>query len=478
MTISNINDTITAIATPLGTGGVGIIRLSGDKAFDIVSKIFSSSLEQHKVPEFKPSYAHYGWVVDNVISSEAEKSQETFKQAQDDAILKPIDEVLVLAFKNPRSFTGEDVIEIHCHGGINIVKNILNLTVQAGARLADRGEFTKRAFLNGKLDLSKAEAILDLIHSKTDKFAELSAHNLSGKLAEKIQQIRQELVNLLSQITAAIDFPEEVAEPEYIYIEEKSQSLIAKIDQILGTAQTSNLMRQGLKLAIVGRPNVGKSSLFNALLNLDRAIVTSIPGTTRDIIQESLDIAGVPVTLIDTAGIRELVDNCDADYIESIGIEISKKCIKDADLVLFVTAMDEELTNEDKAIYTEVQDKEHILVGSKCDSGDIEHYSGQINISTQTEEGLELLKKAIEDKILSKDAIQDSEFTTNLRQQECLIKSKQSLQHAVVGAQSMELQDLISIDVKSALLALGEITGEVVTEEILDNIFTNFCIGK
>ncbi len=455
--INSINDTISAIATPLGTGGVGIIRISGEDSITVISKIF---------PSFKstPNTTQYGWIV---------KPPEN----------NPVDEVIVVYFKAPKSFTGEDVIEIHCHGGINIVKNILNLTTQAGARLAERGEFTKRAFLNNKIDLSKAEAILDIIHSKTDRFSELSANNLSGKLAQNINKLRQELINILSAITAAIDFPEEVAEPEYIELEQKTNNIIEEIKRILGTAKTSNLMRQGLKLAIVGKPNVGKSSLFNALLNIDRAIVTNIPGTTRDIIQESLDIAGIPVTLIDTAGIREIKGTHSSDQIESIGVDISKNCIKEADLLIFLSSLEEEMQKEDRLIWNEIGDKPVIKVGSKSDIAKKEllediKKENVMPVSVKTNKGLEELKKAIESKILQQDLLENSEFTTNLRQQECLQNTLKSLQNVLIGIQNLELQDFISIDLKAALLALGEITGEVVTEEILDNIFNNFCIGK
>jgi len=465
MTPSNIYDTISAIATPLGTGGVGVIRISGDKSIDIISKIFSTSLKAKKLPEFEPNRVYYGWIVNPENNS-------------------PVDEVVVLVFKAPRSFTGEDVVEIHCHGGINIVKNLLNLTIRHGARLAQKGEFTKRAFLNGKLDLSKAEAILDLIHSKTDKFSELSAHNLSGKLAQNINSLRTDLLNLLSEITAAIDFPEEVEEPEYDYIEDRINYIIKEIDRVLGTAKTSNLMRQGIKLAIAGKPNVGKSSLFNSLLSMQRAIVTDIPGTTRDIIQESLDIDGIPVTLIDTAGIREVQNTHSSDYIESIGIDISKNYIREADIVLFVTDLTQGLQDEDRQIYDEIKEKPVIMVGSKLDlvEGDlranIKEYRNAVFISSKDGTGMETLKEQIKKLVHAQDLTENSEFSTNLRQQECLFNAKKALENALEGVKNMEIQDLISIDLKTALLALGEITGEVVTEEILDNIFTNFCIGK
>jgi len=462
MAINNINDTITAIATPLGTGGVGVIRISGEKSFEIISKIFSTNIKEKKLPSFEASKIYHGWIINPENNH-------------------PVDEVIVLVFKTPNSYTGENVIEINCHGGINIVKNLLNIVIKNGARLAERGEFTKRAFLNKKLDLSKAEAVLDIIHARTDKFSETSAHNLTGKLAITINEIRQDILNLLSQIISAIDFPEDVHEPEHDYIGQEIKTTVEKLDKILETATSSNMMRQGIKLAIVGKPNVGKSSLFNALLNMERAIVTDIPGTTRDILQETLDISGKPVTLIDTAGIRELQNTHNSDYIESIGINISKKCINEADIVLYVTDLPNGENEDDRIIFDHIKNKNYIHAGTKKDLTETTQSSineSIIPVSSKTREGLKELKKAIENKVLCKDLMLESEFSTNLRQQECLNKAKTSLQKALETTINHDLQDLISIDLKSALLALGEITGEVVTDEILNNIFDNFCIGK
>lgn len=436
-------DTITAIATPLGTGGVGVIRISGEKSFNIAEKIFKGKIINGKIC--------HGWITDGINN---------------------LDEVIILPFKNPNSYTGEDVIEIQCHGGVNVVKNILEIVLKSGARMAERGEFTKRAFLNKKLDLSQAEAVADLIHSKTQNFAVQSAKNLSGVLAEKINLIKKDIFNTLSKIIAGLDFPEDVAEPEYSVLIEDFQKSISNIDEILKNANSSNILRQGIKIAIVGKPNVGKSSLFNALLSLDRAIVTDIAGTTRDVLKETLDL-GIPVTLIDTAGIRE---DENIDKVEEIGIEYSKQSISEADLILFMYDASEGIDDSDKIILDFIQDKNHLILANKCDLLK-ESVPQAINISAKTKDGLNDLKEEIKN-IINKFSPEDMEFTTNNRQQDCLLKSKESLMQALLAAEIKELQDLISIDVKQALLCLDEITGEVITDDILNNIFENFCIGK
>jgi tRNA modification GTPase len=282
-------------------------------------------------------------------------------------------------------------------------------------------------------------------------------------------------------ITASIDFPEEVDEPEYSFIENKISYLIEKVNFALDTAVSSNLMRNGLKVAIIGKPNAGKSSLFNALLNIDRAIVTDIPGTTRDIIQESLDIDGIPVTLIDTAGIRELIDSKD-NYIESIGINIAKSYIKEADIILFVYDLSDKNKAEDKdyqLIYNEIKDKPVIKIGSKSDllAFPVKN-SNLILVSSKTFEGINLVKKSIKDIVLSNSTFSNTDFSINIRQQECLEKTKASLLQALSSSKNREVQDFIAIDLKSALISLGEIVGEVVSDEIINNIFDNFCIGK
>ena len=444
MNVNDEFDTIVAVATPFGTAGVGVIRISGDKAFDIISKIFSN-------PKFEPRKFNHGWIIENNAK---------------------IDEVIVLPFFAPNSYTGEDVIEIQCHGGIQVVKNILDLVLKNGARMAEKGEFTKRAFLNKRMDLSQAEAVADIIHSKTSDFAKVSIKNLSGALKNKINIIKNDIFNVLSKITAGIDFPEDVKEPEYEYLTQEFERIVSEIDSILSGANCSNLLRQGISIAIIGKPNVGKSSLFNALLNHERAIVTDIAGTTRDIITETIDL-GLPVTLIDTAGIRE---DKDISHVEEIGIKYSKQSLKDADLVLFVYDSSQGMLLEDKEILKLVDDKNTILIANKADIANSQE-ENVLNISALNGNGIEDLKKIIKSKVCDIQT-EDLEFVTNTRQQNCLQKSKQALEQALLGANLQELQDLISIDVKSALLALEELTGELITDDILNNIFDHFCIGK
>ena len=437
-------DTIVANATPMGMGGVAVIRISGEKAFESINKIFTNT-------KFESRKFNFGWIKDGDTK---------------------IDEVLVLPFFAPNSYTGENVVEIQCHGGINVVKNILDLVLRNGARMAEKGEFTKRAFLNKKMDLSQAESVADIIHSKTGNFAKVSMKNLSGVLKEKINEIRNDIFEVLSRITAGIDFPEDVREPEYSYLTERFENIILKIDSVLAGAKTSNIFRQGASVAIVGKPNVGKSSLFNALLSLDRAIVTDIAGTTRDVLRETLDL-GIPITLVDTAGIRE---DEEVSKVEKIGIEYSKQSLDEADLVLFVYDASKGLDSEDREVLDLLKDKNYILIANKADL--IPTREGEaLYISALTGEGVSELKDLLKQKVCDIEP-DNLEFVTNSRQQTCLEKAKNSIEQALMASKLNELQDLISIDVKSAILALDELTGELVTDDILENIFDHFCIGK
>ena len=378
-----------------------------------------------------------------------------------------------MPFKAPKSYTGEDIIEIQCHGGIHITNKILDLTIKNGARLAEKGEFTKRAFLNHKMDLSQAEAVLDIIHAPSEQFAMSGAKNLFGKLSVEIANIRQEIIDLLSKIIAAVDFPEDVQEPEYSFIEQKITGIIEKINYILSFSKSSNIYRQGIKIVLAGRPNVGKSSLFNALLNLERAIVTDIAGTTRDVIQETINIDGISATITDTAGIR---DDENLNEVEAIGIDYSKQYVQDADLVLFLYDLQEGFTAKDEEIFKSIENKSYIKVGTKSDLTEKKD-KDSICISLKTGENLNILKEKIKNSVISQN-LTEVEFITNQRQQKALMQTKNHLINALEAAQNKEIQDLISIDIKSALMFISQVSGEVVTDDILDNIFSNFCIGK
>ncbi len=442
--MSNFFDTICAAATPLAKGGVGIIRVSGEKSLEIVQKFFNKKIV--------PKMNNHGWIVEDI---------------------KKIDEAIVLYFVSPHSYTGEDVVEIQTHGSPVVIKKVLSLVNSNGARLAQKGEFTKRAFLNRKMDLSEAEAVLELINSKSIKSASVSANNLSGALNLKITALRGNLLEIAGKITASIDFPEDVAEVPYENLIDMTEKVKAEIENILKNASCHNILREGIKIAVAGRPNVGKSSLFNALLNLDRAIVADIAGTTRDLITESFDINGISATLIDTAGIRE---NEKADKIEIIGINQAKAAIDGADTVLLLYDGSSGIQKEDEEIFKLAQNKKTILVSTKADIKKSKDKNA-ISVSSKTGKNIEELKNLIYKNAIDTD-VDNYDFTTNQRQQESLNRALQYLNNALNGAKNRELQDLILIDIKSALISLGEITGEVVNDEILNGIFEKFCIGK
>ena len=442
--MSNFFETIAAPATPLSYGGIGVIRISGDEALNIVSKFFNKKIKENSI--------NHGWIIDND---------------------KKIDEVIVLYFKAPKSYTGEDVIEIQTHGSPVVIKKILNLLLDSGARLADRGEFTKRAFLNRKMDLTEAEAVLDLINSKTTKSASKNASNLSGALYLEISKMRERIIEILVKITASIDFPEDVKEVSYNEIINSLVPIKEKIENILKNAKNHNILREGINISVIGRPNVGKSSLFNALLNLERAIVTDIAGTTRDTIKESFEIKGILATLTDTAGIRE---DENIDKVEQIGIKQAKNSIAESDIVLLLFDGIEGITKDDREIFELAKGKKSILVATKADIQEIK-YENAISISSKTGYNIDKLKNLIYEALIDVN-IDDSEFTTNQRQQKSLKDALDFINNALFAAQNEELQDLISIDIKSALVSLGEISGEVINDEILNGIFEKFCIGK
>ncbi len=448
--MENNFDTIVAIITPIAHGAVGIIRISGDKSFEIASQIFSKQI--------KAKMINYGHIINDQ------------KEA--------IDEVILLPFVAPHSYTGEDVIEIQCHGSYIILNEILELIVSKGARMAQKGEYTKRAFLNHRIDLSQAEAVLDVIQSKSLVAAKNSVNNLGGYLKEKINKIKEDLVKLYSRVIASIDFPEDVAEVDNNSIVSICNDKVLEIDKILKNSKSHDFVRDGINVAIIGKPNVGKSSLFNALLNYNRAIVTDIAGTTRDTIKETLQLDGYLVNFVDTAGIRKKEE---ADKVEQIGIENSISSIEEANIVLFL--FEKDFSEIDEKLIEKAKNKKIIKVKTKFDlnSNDsigIDNINNDfINISSLKSIGIDELKKEITSSIKSL-VPSDTQYMTNKRQEGCLMQAKNLLLNVINTINSYALADLYAMDLKSSIIALDEITGEVLTDTILDDIFSNFCIGK
>lgn len=459
-----MNDTIAAITTPIGTAGVSIIRLSGVDSWDIAYKIFKTPSKKQNKPEFEHSKFYYGWVIDPKYNT-------------------LIDEAVLLVFKSPKSYTTENVIEIQCHGGYNVTQKILQICLNNGARLAEKGEFTKRAFLSGRIDLTQVEAVLDIISAKTNLFSSSAAYNLSGKLSTLINNIRSLLINLLANINASVDFPDEVDEMPYTEIVKQINDILELLQKVLINSTDGTILKQGIKIAIAGQPNVGKSSLFNYLLNINRAIVTNIPGTTRDIIEEYIDIDGIPFILTDTAGIREITSKKDSDFIESIGIDRTKSVIEESDLVLFIYDITNGRTKEDNCILKEIQNKNKPLLKLANKYDLIDNYStadpNELPVSAKTGYGIDKLKDKIKLTSLGADfKIQKDDVYINTRHKECIKNAIFHLNLALKGIEEDIAQDLISIDIKAALISLDEIVGEVISEVIVDRIFSQFCVGK
>ena len=459
-------DTIAAIGTPIGKGAIGIVRISGKEALPILKSLFRRKSGK-EVKEFEERKMYYGVVVDRFG--------------------EPIDEVLAVYMKGPRSFTGEDVVEIHSHGGIVVVRQILREVLSRGARLAEPGEFTMRAFLNGKIDLTQAEAINQLIEAKSELSAKVALRQLEGTLSRKIRELRDFILETKAYIEAAVDFPEEEVEIiERGKVKERLLEAVGRIEELLKTYREGRLIREGIKVAIVGRPNVGKSSLLNALLQEERAIVTEIPGTTRDVIEETVTFKGLPLRLIDTAGIREAEDR-----VERIGIERSLEKLKEADVVLFLIDGSEGFTEEDREILERIEEKKKvILVINKADLGlnfrcrDAKELGLErcVEISAKRGEGIERLAELITELVMLEPETVlggDEVVITSERHRELLERAEESLKRALKTLESgVESPEFLSMDIDDALKALGEIVGEVTTEDMYDIIFSRFCIGK
>ncbi len=445
-------DTIVANATPLIPSAVGIIRISGEKSLDIGRKLFSLP---EKVEERK---AYYGKIKDregNVI-----------------------DEGLLIYFKAPRSFTGEDIVEIYPHGSVPVIKKIIEESIYFGARFAEPGEFTKRAFLNGKIDLTQAEAIAELIEAKTEKASKAALNILEGKLSEKINLLKNALLELESLIEAELNFPEDVEEIPQEEIKKRLEDVLKHIQKLLKTYKKGEIVREGIKLAIVGKPNVGKSSLFNALVGYERAIVSEYRGTTRDFIEEVVSIKGIPVKLLDTAGIRETQDK-----IEKIGIQKAIEKIEEADIILFVFDAAEGITQEDLEIYEKIKDKNPIIVGNKSDlvldkSAKKYYFKDIIFVSSKTLENISQLEEKIF-QTLGLLEEKEEEIFINLRHYNKLKQAERIIKHLLLNLDTYNHQrEILMLDIREAEKFLEEITGEITTEDILGNIFSRFCIGK
>ncbi|BDA67465.1 tRNA modification GTPase TrmE [Rivularia sp. IAM M-261] len=453
--------TIAAIATAIvpQQGSVGIVRASGSEAIDIAKKLFHAPgkqvWESHRIL--------YGYI-------RHPQTQEL------------VDEALLLIMKAPRSYTREDVVEFHCHGGIMAVQQVLQLCLEAGARLAQPGEFTLRAFLNGRLDLTQAEGIADLVGAKSPQAAQTALAGITGKLAQPIKKLRADCLDVLAEIEARIDFEDDLPPLDYEFITAELQKISLEINRILATAEKGELLRTGLKVAIVGRPNVGKSSLLNAWSRSDRAIVTDLPGTTRDVVESQLVVGGIPVQVLDTAGIRETEDT-----VEKIGVERSRKAAESADLVLLTIDASTGWTPDDEEIYINVKGRPLILVINKIDIVETRYiaslHPGEINNVVKTaaakNQGIDALETAILEKIQSgKITAAELDFAINQRQGAALTQASSCLEQVLLTIEQDLPLDFWSIDLRGAIYALGEITGEEVTESVLDKIFSRFCIGK
>ena len=447
-----MEDTIAAISSALGVGAISIIRLSGDKSIEIANKIFDRD-----IMDAKTHTIHYGHIKEN------------------DEI---IDEVLVSIMKSPRTFTREDIVEINCHGGINTTNKVLELVLSNGARLAEPGEFTKRAFLNGRIDLTQADGIMNLIEAKTDISRKMSINQLNGQVSTIIKTLRTELVDIISNIEVNIDYPEyediEVLTSDKIY----PQVLLIKekLEKIIKKSEDGKIINEGIKIGIIGRPNVGKSSLLNTLLEEEKAIVTDIEGTTRDIVEGKIIINGIMCNIIDTAGIRE-TDN----IVEKIGVNKSYDIINSSDLVIMILNNNEELTEEEKELLTKIKEKNHIIVVNKIDLENKLDLNEEniIKISVKDNIGIEDIKNRISEIFnLEKIETQDMSYLSNARSISLLKQSLNKIKECINNINTGVPIDIIELDLKETWNTLGEIIGETYTDELIDEIFSRFCLGK
>lgn len=452
-------DTIAAISTPKGEGGIAIIRISGDKSFEILDKIFVKKNPNANLGFYK---LNYGFIKDGE---------------------KMVDEVMAVRLKAPKSYTCEDIVEINCHGGTLVSEKVLELVLRNGARHAESGEFTKRAFMNGRIDLSQAEAVMDIIQGKTEKSVSLSLDQLRGDLRDKVNQFKKALLDITAHVNVVLDYPEEgIDDPLPAELRNNLEKVYEEANRLIDSYDTGKKIKEGIKTVIVGKPNVGKSTLLNALLHEERAIVTHVAGTTRDVIEEIINIKGVPLVLVDTAGIRKT-----DDIVENIGVEKSKQFIGKADLVLLVLDASKELENEDIEVINQIKEnkKKVIVLLNKIDLNKKINLEGHnleniVEISAKDNIGIEDMQEKIYSYIVEENVENSSEklIITNIRHKTALEKTKDAIKNIFETIDMGLPMDLISVDLKEALDSLSEITGEISSEDILDHVFGNFCVGK
>ncbi|UCZ53249.1 tRNA uridine-5-carboxymethylaminomethyl(34) synthesis GTPase MnmE [Bacillus shivajii] len=455
-------DTISAISTPMGEGAIGIVRVSGEDAVEIADKLYKG---QKKLKDVESHTINYGHMIDP-------KTMEI------------VEEVMVSVLRAPKTFTREDMIEINCHGGIVSVNKVLQLVLNEGARLAEPGEFTKRAFLNGRIDLSQAEGVMDLIRAKSDRAMNVAMKQLEGRLSTRIQKLRQALLETVAHVEVNIDYPEYDAEEMTLEVLKDKGGFVQKdIENLLQTAQQGKILRDGLSTVIIGRPNVGKSSLLNSLVHDNKAIVTDIPGTTRDVIEEYVNVRGVPLRLLDTAGIRET-----EDVVEKIGVERSRKVVNDAELVLLVLNYNEELTEADEELFHISKDRDTIVIINKTDLEQkidldrVKQLLGNrtmITTSLLEDEGIDELEDAIKALFFEGELeAQDLTYVSNSRHIALLNNAHQSISDALSAAEAGMPIDMIQIDITKTWELLGEVIGDTVQESLIDQLFSQFCLGK
>lgn len=452
-------DTIAAISTPKGEGGIGIIRISGDKSFEILDKIFKPKNPNKDLGFYQ---FNYGFIHDGE---------------------KVIDESMIVRMKAPKTYTCEDVVEINCHGGQFVTQKVLELVLKNGARHAEQGEFTKRAFMNGRIDLSQAEAVMDLIQGKTEKSISLSLDQLRGDLRDKINSFKKALLDITAHVNVVLDYPEEgIDDPLPVELRDNLEAVYEEATRLIESYDKGKKIKEGIKTVIVGKPNVGKSTLLNSLLREERAIVTHVAGTTRDVIEEVINIKGIPLVLVDTAGIRQT-----DDIVENIGVEKSKEFIEKADLVLLVLDASRELEDEDREVINQINEnhKKVIVLLNKIDLErkiDLDEYNFEniVEISAQKNVGIEDMEEKIYSFIVDEKVEDSSEklIITNVRHKTALEKTKDAIRNIFETIDMGLPMDLISVDLKEALDSLSEITGEISSEDILDHVFGNFCVGK